>query len=90
MKFFTLVCLVVLLATTDGTMRSRFRGIKCSSFNNSIVSLKCGLKAYSRTYVVANMLQKIHLQIVGPVEVNIYQLIERKGRFPNFCLYRSK
>lgn len=61
--------ITVFLPATNAGMKVRFRGIKCTSFNETAASLRCSLKAYSRTIVALNMVQTRKIPIKRPIQV---------------------
>lgn len=64
-----LFSLVIFVATTEAFMRTRFRALKCSSLNESLASIKCFLKPYSRDYVSMNYVETRKVQYEKPIEV---------------------
>lgn len=74
MKVWAFLVIAVCLPAITAFMRTRFRGAKCSSFNETIVSYKCFLKAYSRTYVSLNSIENRKMKYEGPIEVAFYTI----------------
>lgn len=71
---------VALMSAT--AMKTRFRGIKCTSFNETLSTMKCFLKAYSRTYVTINFIEDVKVQFEKPIEV-----VALKLAFPEYCMF---
>lgn len=69
MKVCGFLVAMAFLSTTDAIMKTRFRAMKCTSFNETYVSMKCFLKAYSRTYVIINSIETRKVKYEKPIEV---------------------
>lgn len=75
MKVWRFIVAISLLLATDALMRTRFRAMKCSS-NETLVSMKCFLKAYSRNYVTINSVETRKVQYEKPIEVCFFSFAE--------------
>lgn len=69
MKLFGFLSIALLLSSTAAIMKTRFRSTKCFSFNESLVSFRCYLKAYSRNCVTLNYVEVSKVLYEKPIEV---------------------
>lgn len=69
-----LLSLAIAVAATDALMRTRFRALKCSSLNESLASMTCYLKPYSRNYVTINYVETRKVLYKKPIEVSSFVL----------------
>lgn len=71
MKYLYGFVLITFLTSTSGVMRSRFKSMKCTVFNETVLTNNfCYLKSYSRTYVTLNWGETRHLPVGRPIDVN--------------------
>lgn len=62
--------LISFLTLTSGVMRSRFKSMKCTVFNKTVLTNNfCYVKSYSRTYVTLNWGETRHLPVGRPIDV---------------------
>lgn len=70
MKLFLAFILLNLLTSTCGVLKTRFKSVKCTVLNNTVMKNNyCYLKAYSRTYVTINWAETRFLPIGKPLNV---------------------
>lgn len=69
MKFSTIFVFILHLSASNAAMKTRFRALKCSSLNESLASMTCFLKAYSRNYVTVNYVETRKVIYDKPIEV---------------------
>lgn len=64
---------VILFIATTSSIKSRFKGIKCTPLNKTILSVRyCYLKAYSRDYASMNFGTTRTVAAVKPYDVRSF------------------
>lgn len=69
MKITIYLLITGLLSASGANMKTRFRAVKCISFNETLSTLKCFLKPYSRSLVTFNSIEVRKVRYDTPIEV---------------------